>query len=125
MLIIGKFFKFIWGLLFYAIMAGMAVGGIGVAGYLMMLAYSQGKETTFYGCFIALIVIAFWAIVFQCLRAWFPKDVKQKKRKQSRNQPPRRPQTTSQQQPRVYLEPNTYQPRPQRPQRPSRDYRRY
>ena len=79
MQVLGKIFKFLFGLIFYSILGGMAVGGIFVMGYFMMLAYAQGKEAVFYGVFVGLIVVVFWAIVLQCLRAWFPKDIKSKK----------------------------------------------
>ena len=79
MQMLGKIFKFLFGLIFYSILGGMAVGGMFVIGYFMMLAYAQGKEVVFYGVFVGLIVVVFWAIVLQCLRAWFPKDIKNKK----------------------------------------------
>lgn len=120
MRIMGKIFKGLFGLVFYAILTGMAMGGVGISGYIMMLAYAQGKEQIFYGAFVGLIVIVFWAIVFQCLRAWFPKEAKKK----GNNMRAYRtyPETYSQ----TYSKNNYYnQNQNNRPRRPQNNYRGY
>lgn len=115
MRIMGKIFKGLFGLLFYAMLGGMAMGGVGISGYIMMLAYAQGKEQLFYGVFVGLVVVVFWAIVFQCLRAWFPKEAKKKRNNMQAYRT----------YPEAYPQNNNYYNQYNRPRRTSNNYRGY
>ena len=69
-------FSYLFVLPLFCLLMGMSVFAMGSCGYIMMLFYSAKSKNIFWLIVVAVIVVIFWSIAFQCISVWFPKKNK-------------------------------------------------